>query len=101
VKKTALAILGSSMTLITLTAVQAANPPTLPGASIAHIVATCGPGYQPKNVTYRDGRPSSYFCEKTIPNLKACAPQMNLFADPPVQQGNSLKLSYTCSLPEG
>jgi len=102
VKTSIISALGATIMTLALATSQAQNPTQGP-AQIANAVpaALCGPGYTPTNISYSGGKVKSYKCSKSIPDQRPCNAYMNKFDNPPVTVGNTLKLSYTCALPEG
>jgi hypothetical protein len=101
-KKLLVSTLGAAVMTLTLAASHAQGPAKGP-TELANAVpaALCGPGYTPTNISYSGGRVKSYKCSKTIPDQRPCNQYMNKYDNAPVAVGNSLKLSYTCALPEG
>jgi len=101
-KKMIVGVLGATMMSLTLATSHAQGPAKGP-QELANAVANaiCGPGYTVSNITYRDGKPKSYKCTKTIPDQRPCNQNMTKFDSPPAAVGNTLKLSYVCALPEG
>lgn len=101
-KKFVVTALGASLFSLTLATSHAQGPAKGP-QEMANAVAAavCGPGYTVSNITYRDGKPKSYKCSKSIPDQRPCNQNMNKFDSPPAAVGNTLKLSYVCALPEG
>lgn len=100
-KKSIAAGIALSATLIALTAASA-SPQGPTEIAAPKQTPKCGAGYHAENVTYYNGtKLRSYRCERTISDQKVCSNPLNLLAHDPVISNTSIKLSYTCFLPEG
>jgi hypothetical protein len=93
--------IGAALMLLTIASSQAQVPAGPGGLANAKPAALCGPGYAPTNISYVGGMVKSYRCSKNIPDQRPCNQNMNKFDGNPQTVGNTLKLSYTCALPEG
>src|SRR5688500_5175249 len=92
---------GVALMLLTIASSQAQTPAGPTGLANAKPAALCGPGYTPTNISYSGGVVKSYKCSKSIADQRPCNQHMNKFDNNPQTVGNTLKLSYTCALPEG
>ena len=95
------AVTGAALMLLTIASSHAQTPAGPTGLANAKPAALCGPGYTPTNISYAGGVVKSYKCSKSIPDQRPCNQNMNKFDSNPQAVGNTLKLSYTCALPEG
>lgn len=94
------AVTGAALMVLTIASSHAQVPAGPSGLANATPAALCGPGYTPTNISYAGGVVKSYRCSKSIPDQRPCNKHMNKF-DNNQTVGNTLKLSYTCALPEG